>query len=117
MAEMLKLINEIFAKRDNGTISITNSRLSKQFLQLLIKEEFVEVQKVAYNKYKIKKVMVNNIVVVDRRPMKAKSVLEFASEVLPSITGAVVISTNKGLMTHREAASINAGGRILAVIY
>lgn len=117
MAEILNLVNELVAKRDNGTISVTNSRLSKRFLQLLIKEEFVQVQKVAKNKYKIKQVMINNIVMVDRRPMKVKSILEYASEVLPSISGAVVISTNKGLMTHREAASINAGGRILAVIY
>lgn len=61
--------------------------------------------------------MLNNVVLVNRKPIKAKHIIGYASEVLPTITGAVVLSTTKGLMTHIEATRVNEGGRVLAVIY
>lgn len=61
--------------------------------------------------------MLNNVVLVNRKPLKAKHIIGYASEVLPTITGAVVLSTTKGPMTHIEATLVNEGGRVLAVIY
>lgn len=86
-------------------------------MHLLIREEFMKVQKVSNNKYRIKELMLNNVVLVNRKPLKAKHIIGYASEVLPTITGAVVLSTTKGLMTHIEATRVNEGGRVLAVIY
>lgn len=72
MAEITNFVNELLSTRRNETISVANSKVCKQFLQLLVKEEHVKVQTITYNCFKIKDLSINRIVTVDRRPVKAK---------------------------------------------
>lgn len=85
-----------------GTIIVQN-RICKAVLQLLIQEDFVKVKKLSNNRYKIQELSFSNIVVVNRRPIRAEELLDYATTVCPSISGSVLISTDKGIMTHQEA--------------
>lgn len=115
MDNLRNLIANLATKR-NGTIVVPNG-VCKLFIHLLIKEDFLQAKKVSCNRYKIKELSFSNIVFVNREPLKADELLNFATTVCPSIAGSVVVSTNKGIMTHQEASVKNLGGRALAVIY
>lgn len=95
MAGIANIINELSTKEHNGIISTSNSKIAKQFVHLLIREEFIKVQKVSNNKYRIKELMLNNVVLVNRKPLKTKHIIGFASEVLPTITGADQIGSSQ----------------------
>lgn len=87
------------------------------FYPFVDKRRFPASKQVSCNRYKIKELSFSNIVFVNREPLKADELLNFATTVCPSIAGSVVVSTNKGIMTHQEASVKNLGGRALAVIY
>lgn len=104
------------ATKKNSTIVVSNG-ICKQFIHLLMKEDFLQAKKVSYNRYKVKQISLSNIGLVNRRSVRADELLSYASTVCPSITGSVVITTDKGLMTHQEASEKNLGGRVLAILY
>uniref|UniRef100_A0A8D8BYN7 30S ribosomal protein S8 n=1 Tax=Culex pipiens TaxID=7175 RepID=A0A8D8BYN7_CULPI len=62
---------------------------------------------------------VQKIVMVKPKPIKKKKIVDFlkSSRILPTITGHVLMSTTRGLMTHHQAIQDQTGGIILAIIY
>lgn len=116
MEGITNVVNELFVRRSRN-ISVARSNISEQFLSLLIKEGHIVAKKVSKNSFKVEKMCLNNVAVINRRPLRAAELLPFAIQVVPTITGAVVISTNQGLMTHHEAIQKNIGGRVMAIVY
>lgn len=62
---------------------------------------------------------VQKIVMVKPTPIKKIKIVDFlkSSRILPTITGHVLMSTTRGLMTHHQAIQDQTGGIILAIIY
>ncbi len=57
-------------------------------------------------------------VIKPRRAIKAKNIEEEEKNYLPAVDfGLILISTNKGIVTHVDAKQQNLGGRLLVYIY
>jgi small subunit ribosomal protein S8 len=57
-------------------------------------------------------------VIKPRKAIKAKNIEEEEKNYLPAVDfGLILMSTNKGIVTHIDAKQQNIGGRLLAYIY
>lgn len=53
-----------------------------------------------------------------RQPVEKDEIINYEKQYLPAIDfGIIIISTNQGLMTHKEAVKKNIGGRLIAYCY
>lgn len=53
-----------------------------------------------------------------RFPIKVSDFTRFEKRFLPASNfGLLIVSTNKGLMTHEQAKELNVGGKLIAFIY
>lgn len=117
MTELETIISSL--RRDlleKRTTKITiQTSAGKQFIKVLLNEQKIKV-KVDTNTYTITPVMCE-INSANRQPIRARDILCFAAEQLPSVTGSLILTTRLGIMTHLQAAEKNVGGRIIAYVY
>ena len=125
IADMLTSIrNAITAKKE--TVEIPASNMKKAIADILLAEGYVKDVKIVedgYNgkiaitlKYSDKKSVINGLKRVSKPGLRTYSGVETMPSVLNGL-GTVILSTNKGVMTGKQAKAANVGGEVLCYIW
>jgi len=124
MDVLANLLNRIMNAKKAGKLSCTVRTISKFSLKVLdiMKKEGYIGYKVSEDKFP--KVEVNFIelnfckVIKPHFYVKKEGYEKYIRRFLPSRhLGIIIVSTNKGLMTHKEAIEKNLGGSLIAFSY
>ena len=118
IADMLTRIrNAITAKKE--TVEIPASNMKKAIAEILLSEGYVKDVKIVedgYNgkiaitlKYSDKKSVINGLQRKSKPGLRAYSGVEDMPRVLGGL-GTVILSTNKGILTGKQAKAANVGG-------
>ena len=125
IADMLTRIrNAITAKKE--TVEIPASNMKKAIADILLSEGYVKDVKLVedgYNgkiavtlKYSDKKSVINGLQRVSKPGLRSYSGVEDMPKVLGGL-GTVILSTNKGILTGKQAKAANVGGEVLCYIW
>lgn len=126
IADMLTRIrNAIRANKE--TVEVPSSNMKKAIADILLNEGYisgVELQDDGYNGKLVitlkyvgkKKPVINGLKRVSRPGLRVYSDVETMPKVMDGL-GIAVLSTNKGIMTDRQAKSANVGGEVLCYIW
>ena len=101
-----------------------NSKLFRLILEIMNEKGYV-------GKYKIIENNIGNKLIIDligkinncdsikpRFPVKVSEYTKFEKRFLPAHNfGILIVSTNKGLMTHDKAKELKLGGKLIAFVY
>ena len=109
--------------RDECLINF-NSKIITSVLNILKREEYIkDFQVIKQGKKTITKIsLLGNInkclAIKPRYPLKIEDYKKFEKRYLPATNvGILIVSTNKGIMTHRESRQNNLGGKLIAFCY
>lgn len=98
-------------------IKVTFSAV-EQLIKVLEDKQCVKVLNISKREYTLEvSKFLKNIATVKNETVKVKNIYKYASKVLPSITGTLILSTPKGIMAHDEAFNNKQGGRIIVIAY
>ena len=125
IADMLTRIrNAITAKKE--TVEIPASNEKKAIAEILVQEGWVKDVKVVedgYNgkivitlKYDEKKSVISGLRRVSKPGLRTYAGVEKMPRVLGGF-GTVILSTNKGIMTGKNAKAANVGGEVLCYVW
>ena len=125
IADMLTRIrNAITAKKDYVEIPASNEK--KAIADILLNEGWVKDVKIVedgYNgkiaitlKYNEKKSVISGLQRVSKPGLRAYAGVENMPRVLGGF-GTVILSTNKGIMTGKNAKAANVGGEVLCYVW
>lgn len=114
--DIIKTLQRALKSSQTVNISVA-ARAAEQFLKTLEDNMYVRILKTQRNHYKVEINEMFQIHIGHNKPIKYKKIHQYASKVLPTITGAVVVSTPRGVMTHEEAERTRTGGRVIALVY
>lgn len=116
MADLKTVVEAFKSRKQLSFTPSSKSRLTEDFLTVLQKEDYVKLV-AAEGRIKVINISINEVELVERVVVKARDILQLAANVLPTIAGTIIISTHKGLLTHRQAEESNVGGRVIAIVY
>ena len=125
IADMLTRIrNAITAKKE--TVEIPASNMKKAIADILLSEGYVKDVKLVedgYNgkiavtlKYSDKKSVINGLQRVSNPGLRSYSGVEDMPKVLGGL-GTVILSTNKGILTGKQAKAQGVGGEVLCYVW
>ncbi|MFR5101611.1 MAG: 30S ribosomal protein S8 [Christensenellaceae bacterium] len=125
IADMLTRIrNAITAKKE--TVEIPASNMKKAIADILLSEGYVKDVKLVedgYNgkiavtlKYSDKKSVINGLQRVSKPGLRSYSGVEDMPKVLGGL-GTVILSTNKGILTGKQAKAQGVGGEVLCYVW
>ena len=125
IADMLTRIrNAITAKKES--VEIPASNMKKAIADILLAEGYVKDVKIVEDgyygkiaitlKYSDKKSVINGLKRVSKPGLRTYSGVETMPSVLNGL-GTVILSTNKGVMTGKQAKAANVGGEVLCYIW
>lgn len=126
IADMLTRIrNALMVNKD--TVEIPSSNMKKAIADILLNEGFVSDVKLAEDGYNGKLVLtlkyagknkpvINGLKRVSKPGLRAYAGVENMPKVLNGL-GVAILSTNKGIMTDRQAKAANVGGEVLCYIW
>lgn len=125
IADMLTRIrNAITAKKE--TVEIPASNMKKALADILLSEGYVKDVKLVedgYNgkiavtlKYSDKKSVINGLQRVSKPGLRSYSGVEDMPKVLGGL-GTVILSTNKGILTGKQAKAQGVGGEVLCYVW
>ncbi len=125
IADMLTRIrNAITARKD--TVEIPASNMKKAIADILLSEGYVKDVKIVedgYNgkiaitlKYSDKKSVITGLQRASKPGLRAYSGVDTMPRVLGGM-GTVILSTNKGILTGKQAKAANVGGEVLCYIW
>jgi len=126
IADMLTRIrNAIMVNKD--TVEVPSSNMKKAIANILLSEGYVSDVKLVEDGYngKIvltlkyvgkKKPVINGLKRVSRPGLRVYSDVETMPRVMDGL-GVAIVSTNKGIMTDRQAKAANVGGEVLCYIW
>ena len=126
IADMLTRIrNAIMVNKD--AVEIPSSNMKKAIADILLKEGYVsgvELVEDGYNgliritlKYiGKKKPVINGLQRISKPGLRAYAGVEDMPKVLDGL-GIAILSTNKGIMTDRQAKAANVGGEVLCYVW
>ena len=125
IADMLTRIrNAITANKESVEIPASNEK--KAIADILLSEGYVKDVKIVedgYNgkiavtlKYNEKKSVINGLQRVSKPGLRAYSGVADMPKVLGGL-GTVILSTNKGIMTGKQAKAANVGGEVLCYVW
>ena len=125
IADMLTRIrNAITAKKE--TVEIHASNMKKAIADILLSEGYVKDVKLVedgYNgkiavtlKYSDKKSVINGLQRVSKPGLRSYSGVEDMPKVLGGL-GTVILSTNKGILTGKQAKAQGVGGEVLCYVW
>ena len=122
LAAMLNDMVNIKKAGKTQTVAMPASKLMLEVLKLLKKHGYVADFKVEEEKFKkiiIKIGKLNKCQAIKPRFfVNAKNIIRYTKQFLPARDiGILIISTNKGLLTHKEAIEQNIGGSLIAYCY
>ena len=119
-----RIRNAITAKKES--VEIPASNMKKAIADILLAEGYVKDVKIVedgYNgkiaitlKYSDKKSVINGLKRVSKPGLRTYSGVETMPSVLNGL-GTVILSTNKGVMTGKQAKAANVGGEVLCYIW
>jgi small subunit ribosomal protein S8 len=125
IADMLTRIrNAITAHKESVEIPASNEK--KAIAEILLNEGWVKDVKIVedgYNgkiavtlKYNDKKSVINGLQRVSKPGLRTYSGVATMPRVLGGL-GTVIVSTNKGIMTGKQAKAANVGGEVLCYVW
>ncbi len=125
IADMLTRIrNAIIAKKD--TVEIPASKMKKAIADILLSEGYVKDVKIVedgYNgkivvalKYENKQSVIGGLERASKPGLRKYAGIENMPKVLGGF-GTVILSTNKGIMTDKQAKAANVGGEVLCYVW
>ena len=125
IADMLTRIrNALVAK--HATVDIPASNMKKAIADILLSEGYVKDVKLVedgYNgkiavtlKYSDKKSVINGLQRVSKPGLRSYSGVEDMPKVLGGL-GTVILSTNKGILTGKQAKAQGVGGEVLCYVW
>lgn len=125
------MLADLIAKIKNGqqayltVVEHRNSKLCKEFLEVLLREGFIQNfyfededqgKIIIELKYVKNQPAIFNIECYSRPGKRVYASLKSLWEIKNKNFGVVVLSTSKGVLTHREARKLNTSGEILCVV-
>ncbi len=122
ISDALSKINNA-VKALNKTVNLNKSKLLIATLDLLKKSGFIgSYEELEENPRKIKVNLLGTInkcaAIKPRYPVKVEELEGYEKRFLPAKDfGVIVLSTNKGLLTQKEAKEQNVGGTLIAYCY
>lgn len=126
IADMLTRIrNAIVAKHDS--VVIPSSKIKKNIADILLSEGYINSFEVIEENGKVdiviklkygerKQSIINGIKRISKPGLRIYSGAENLPKVLNGL-GIAIVSTNKGLMTDKQAREANVGGEVLAYVW
>ena len=125
IADMLTRIrNAITAKKE--TVEIPASNMKKAIADILLSEGYVKDVKIVedgYNgkiaitlKYSDKKSVITGLKRISKPGLRTYSGVEDMPKVLNGL-GTVILSTNKGILTGKQAKAAGVGGEVLCYVW
>ena len=125
IADMLTRIrNAITAKKE--TVEIPASNMKKAIADILLTEGYVKDVKIVedgYNgkiaitlKYSDKKSVITGLKRISKPGLRTYSGVEDMPKVLNGL-GTVILSTNKGILTGKQAKAAGVGGEVLCYVW
>lgn len=128
MADVLSnALNIIYVARKSGKRICVIKPVSKLILQVLdiiskynyiSKYEIINDARGGFIRIEINDMLNNCKSIRPRIPIKGGDIPKYEKRFLPALGfGIVILSTNKGLMTHEEAKKLNVGGSLIAYVY
>lgn len=100
------LFNLQKANEHKNSVKVSNKSLKNCLLN----------EKLATEQGDFLKLKITCVKIVDIE-VKKKNILKLAVELLPAITGHMILSTSRGIMSHHRAMKEGLGGKVIAVIY
>ena len=126
IADMLTRIrNAIMVNKD--TVEIPSSNMKKAIADIMLKEGYVSDVKLVEDGYNGKLVLtlkyvgkgrsvINGLKRVSKPGLRAYAAVDTMPKVLNGL-GIAILSTNKGIMTDKQAKAANVGGEVLCYIW
>ena len=126
IADMLTRIrNAIMVNKD--TVEIPSSNMKKAIADILLKEGYISDVKLIEDGYNGKlsitlkytgkrRSVINGLKRVSKPGLRTYADVENMPKVLDGL-GIAILSTNKGIMTDRQAKAANVGGEVLCYIW
>ena len=125
IADMLTRIrNAIMVNKD--TVEVPSSNMKKAIANILLEEGYVSDVKLVedgYNgklvislKYLGKKSVINGLKRISKPGLRTYAGVEDMPKVMDGL-GIAILSTNKGIMTDKQAKAQNVGGEVLCSIW
>lgn len=104
------------------TCKVPKTKLVEQVLKVMKNEGYIKDYKILENERKIEVELLGKInyckTIKPRLPVKLSEFQKFEERFLPSVDfGILIVSTSRGIMTHKEAIKNKIGGRLLAFVY
>ena len=126
IADMLTRIRNAL-RANKETVEVPASNMKKAIADILLNEGYisgVELQEDGYNGKLLltlkyvgkKKPVINSLKRVSRPGLRVYSDVETMPKVMDGL-GIAILSTNKGILTDRQAKSQNVGGAVLCYIW
>jgi len=126
IADMLTRIRNALAV-NKETVEIPSSNMKKAIADIMVKEGYVESVKLVEDGYAGKlvvtlkyagknKSVINALQRVSRPGLRVYADVENMPKVMDGL-GIAIISTNKGVMTDKQAKAANVGGEVLCYIW
>ena len=126
IADMLTRVRNALAA-NKETVEVPSSNMKKAIANILLSEGYVSDVKLVEDGYngKIvltlkyvgkKKPVINGLKRVSRPGLRVYSDVETMPRVMDGL-GVAIVSTNKGIMTDRQAKAANVGGEVLCYVW
>ena len=126
IADMLTRIRNAL-RANKETVEVPASNMKKAIADILLNEGYisgVELQEDGYNGKLLltlkyvgkKKPVINSLKRVSRPGLRVYSDVETMPKVMDGL-GIAILSTNKGILTDKQAKAANVGGEVLAFIW
>ena len=125
IADMLTRIrNALMVKKD--TVEVPSSNMKKAIADIMLAEGFISDVKLVEDgfsgtlqitlKYADKRPVINGLKRISKPGLRTYAGVENMPKVLNGL-GIAVLSTNKGIMTDKQAKAANVGGEVLCYIW
>ena len=126
IADMLTRVRNALAA-NKETVEVPSSNMKKAIADILLKEGYVsnvEFKEDGYNGKLVitlkyvgkKKPVINSLKRVSRPGLRVFSDVETMPKVMDGL-GIAILSTNKGILTDKQAKAANVGGEVLCYIW
>ena len=126
IADMLTRVRNALAA-NKETVEVPSSNMKKAIADILLKEGYVsnvELKEYGYNGKLVitlkyvgkKKPVINSLKRVSRPGLRVYSDVETMPKVMDGL-GIAILSTNKGILTDKQAKAANVGGEVLCYIW
>lgn len=127
IADLLTRIrNALIAKHD--TVSVPHSRMKKAIVDILVEEGYIKSAEIIENDKNQKNILItlkygpnnesviNNLKRISKPGLRVYCKYEDLPKVLDGL-GIAIISTNKGVLTDKQARAQKVGGEVLAYVW